>query len=155
VADAAVDVLAGVEGVADAQLDGALGHELHEPLRPLARDRARVATRLHGDDRLDQPAIDAVTLGGRADEFRVGADDGGGARGAGGEGDGPSALRQTADPPVPGVGWHVGVVDVPGLVLEAERPGFPRRDRRNERETRHRDDPARPSGAPPEHGAPF
>ena len=68
-ADAALDVLAGVRDVAHAQHRGRRRHQLHQAPRPRAGDRMRVERRLDPDDGLDQPLRDAVA-GRRLSDFR-------------------------------------------------------------------------------------
>src|SRR3989454_933119 len=71
VADPALDVLARIEDVADAELRRRRGHELHQPARALGRYGARFEVRLHADDRLDELPRALVPGGRRADQVAI------------------------------------------------------------------------------------
>ena len=60
--DAAVDILAGIEGIPHTEVRGGGGHELHEPLGPLARDGARVETGFGADDCGHEPVGDSIAV---------------------------------------------------------------------------------------------
>src|SRR3989304_644553 len=70
VSNSPVDILPGIEDVADAQDGGGLGHELHEALGPLARDRPRVKPGFDLNDRLDEAWIHPVPIRGLLDLLR-------------------------------------------------------------------------------------
>src|SRR5437899_7441037 len=71
VADPALDVLARIEDVADAELRRRRGHELHQPARALGRYGARFEVRLHADDGFNELRGERVPLGRRADQVAV------------------------------------------------------------------------------------
>src|SRR5581483_6057344 len=64
---AAADVLADVESVGDAQIVGGARHQLHQSLRALVRQRARIERGFGMDHRAQQRLADAVVRGGGAD----------------------------------------------------------------------------------------
>src|SRR6185436_15191233 len=60
VANAALDVVAGLEHVRDLMLGSGRGHELHQPAGALRRDRAMVEPGLGLDHRLHEGVLDVV-----------------------------------------------------------------------------------------------
>ena len=68
VGDAGVDVLAGVEGVGDAEVALRARHQLHQALGAGGRLGGCAVAGLDGDDRVHQVGVDAVPLGGRGDD---------------------------------------------------------------------------------------
>ena len=68
VGDAGVDVLAGVEGVVDAEVALRARHQLHQALGAGGRLRGCAVPGLDGDDGVHQVGVDAVPLGGGGDD---------------------------------------------------------------------------------------
>ena len=68
VGDAGVDILAGVEGVGDAEVALRARHQLHQALGSGGRLRGCAVPGLDGDDGVHQVGVDAVPLGSRVDD---------------------------------------------------------------------------------------